>query len=72
MDLPVKRIPREVTVEVVPRGLFGFPGFLPRREIRRTYTVIAVNVGGCLVPTGLALPALVPALAAALMALVLA
>ena len=35
----------------VPPMLFGLERFVPRQVVRRQYTVIAVNVGGCLVPT---------------------
>lgn len=54
VDVPVRRIPREETVEVPRAGLFGLGRMAPRLVRRRTYTVLAVNVGGCLVPTGLA------------------
>ena len=50
VNIPVKRIAREVPMEVPPM-LFGLERFVPRQVVRRQYTVIAVNVGGCLVPT---------------------
>jgi uncharacterized membrane protein len=50
INIPVKRIPRDDTLEIVPLGLFGFDRVLPRLVQRRAYTIIAVNVGGCIVP----------------------
>ena len=50
LNIPVKKIPREEIVEVPAITLFGFGRLLPRTVRRKTHTVIAVNVGGCLVP----------------------
>lgn len=114
INLPVARIEQTKLVDYSPTRLLGLDRLLPQPVQRRSYTVIAVNVGGCLVPTavagyhvgrlalqapstllalgaalvlnvglcyylatpvpqkGIALPALVPAGAAALSALVLA
>jgi len=55
LNIPVKRIEREELTEVTPFTLFGFASMFPRFQRRRTYTIIAVNVGGCVVPTTLAL-----------------
>ncbi|HXF94406.1 MAG TPA: DUF1614 domain-containing protein [Nitrospiraceae bacterium] len=53
-NIPVKRIARTETFVVDPFAVFGFSGWWPRlRQVRRE-TVIAVNVGGCIVPVGLA------------------
>jgi uncharacterized membrane protein len=49
VNIPVKRIERQVPMAVPPM-LFGLDRFMPRQVVRRQYTVIAVNVGGCLVP----------------------
>lgn len=54
VNLPVKKIAREEVVEIPPTYLFGIGRLLPRRVRREAHTVIAVNVGGCLVPLGLA------------------
>jgi len=54
VNIPVKRIPRDELIEVMPFDLFGVERFFPRLVRRRSYTVIAVNVGGCLVPCLLA------------------
>jgi uncharacterized membrane protein len=55
LNIPVKRIEREELSEVTPVTLFGFASMFPRFQRQRTYTIIAVNVGGCVVPTMLAL-----------------
>jgi uncharacterized membrane protein len=55
VNLPVRRIPREEVVEVPRVGLFGIGGWSRRLVVRRSHMVLAVNVGGCLVPAGLAL-----------------
>jgi uncharacterized membrane protein len=59
VNVPVKRIPREETIEVPPLTLFGFGRVFPHWVRRRTYTIIAVNLGGCLVPTVIAVYELV-------------
>ncbi len=50
VNIPIKRIPRDELIEFAPFPLFGFERMAPRLVRRRTYTLIAVNVGGCLVP----------------------
>lgn len=55
INIPVKRIPREETVEIPAIQLFGIGRLMPQRVRRQTATVIAINVGGCIVPTLLAL-----------------
>jgi uncharacterized membrane protein len=49
-NLPVRRIPRVETIDAFPPSLFGFRGFVPGMMRRRAYTIIAVNVGGCIIP----------------------
>lgn len=61
INLPVKKIPREEQVEMAPVRLFGLGQFFPVPVRRRTYTVIAVNVGGCLIPGAIAFYELVRA-----------
>lgn len=78
VNIPVKRIPRDEEILVDPFALFGFSRLFPHVQRRRTYTVLAVNVGGCLIPCALALHEIVrilnhgaaTALATALIALV--
>jgi uncharacterized membrane protein len=50
VNIPVKRIPRVMSVETEPLGLFGMQRTFPGWMRRPSYTVIAVNVGGCLIP----------------------
>jgi uncharacterized membrane protein len=53
INIPVKRIPRTELVPVDPFAVFGLSGWWPSfRRIRRD-TIIAVNVGGCLIPVAL-------------------
>ncbi len=54
VNVPVRRLPREEAVDIPPFGLFGFDWMAPRLHRRRAQTVIAVNVGGCVVPCLLA------------------
>ena len=54
INIPVARVEHERTVEYLPTRLLGLHRLLSRPIQRRTYTTIAVNVGGCLVPTALA------------------
>lgn len=54
VNLPVKRIARTETLLADPFAVFGIPGWWPRFQRIRRETVIAVNVGGCIVPVGLA------------------
>lgn len=51
VNIPVWRIRREQPVEQRPPMMFGLQRYLPeRREERRMYTIIAVNLGGCVIP----------------------
>lgn len=54
VNLPVTRIEQTQTVEHRPLRLLGLNRVLSQPVQRQTFTVIAVNVGGCLVPTALA------------------
>lgn len=54
VNIPVTRVEQEQTVEYQPHRLLGLHRLLSPAVKHRTYTVIAVNVGGCLVPTALA------------------
>ncbi len=55
INIPVKRIPREQSIEYPRINLFGIDRLMPRFQNRKAYTVIAINVGGCIVPTLLAI-----------------
>jgi uncharacterized membrane protein len=50
INIPIRKIPREKMIEVVPTKLFGFEQMFPNLIRYKTYTIIAVNVGGCIVP----------------------
>ena len=50
INIPVKRIPRKEILEALPLGMFGFSRIFPRFVQRRSYTIIALNVGGCIIP----------------------
>ncbi len=53
IDIPLKRISHQLHVAVHPFAAFGFGSQWPQfRRIRRD-TVIAVNVGGCVIPVAL-------------------
>jgi len=77
INVPVIRVEQTETVEYVPNRLLGLHRLLSRPLQRRSYTVIAVNVGGCLIPTALAgyqgarlavqAPSVLPAAVAALL-----
>lgn len=50
INLPIKRIKRRQSVQVMPVDMFGFRLFFPQMVRERAFTIIAVNVGGCLIP----------------------
>lgn len=55
VNIPVTRIVRPEDVGYHPLGVFGLFHYWPQLQRMRRETVIAVNVGGCLIPAGLAL-----------------
>jgi uncharacterized membrane protein len=55
VNIPVKSIVRDWDVIEDPLAIFGLAGLWPQLKRVRRRTIIAVNVGGCLVPTALAL-----------------
>jgi len=60
INIPIKRIERKQAVSYEPFRLFGLHRFIPEDWISsfqrggRSYMIIAVNVGGCLIPISLA------------------
>lgn len=54
INVPVTRIEQTELVEYQPSRLLGLHRLLGRPVRRQAFTVIAVNVGGCLIPTALA------------------
>jgi uncharacterized membrane protein len=55
INIPVKRIVRERPVWSHPLAVFALDSTIPGWLIHRRETVIAVNVGGCLIPVGIAI-----------------
>ena len=55
INIPVKRIAHERVVPAHPLAVFGLGGLWPGMRRERRETIIAVNFGGCVIPTGLAL-----------------
>lgn len=54
INIPVKRIPRTESTVADPLAVFGLPGRWPSTMRVRQETVIAINVGGCIIPVTLA------------------
>ena len=50
VNIPVKKIPRVLSIDQAPPGLYGFTRFFPGLFRERPYTIVAVNVGGCVIP----------------------
>jgi uncharacterized membrane protein len=50
VNIPVKKIPRVMSLETTPLGLFGAERLFPGWFRQSPYTVIAVNAGGCVIP----------------------
>ncbi|MCF6149275.1 MAG: DUF1614 domain-containing protein [Candidatus Kuenenia sp.] len=50
INIPIKQIPRKEVIDVKRFEMFGFHRILPQMVQHRRYTIIAVNVGGCIVP----------------------
>lgn len=55
INIPIKRIVRDEELLVHPLALFGLTRLWPQLRRARRETVIAVNVGGCLIPASVAL-----------------
>ena len=55
INIPVKRISRTESVLVDPLAVFGIHSWWPILQRVRRDTIIAVNVGGCLIPLALAI-----------------
>lgn len=51
INIPVKQIPRQQPIESLPLPMFGINRFFPVRTGERQHTVLAVNFGGCIVPS---------------------
>lgn len=55
INVPVHRIARDEDQEQLVLGAFGLGYFVPQYRRFRTQTVIAVNVGGCVIPSLIAI-----------------
>lgn len=55
INVPVARLARNTPATTHPLAVYGLPKFMPRLGKTTEETIIAVNVGGCLIPAGLAL-----------------
>jgi len=55
INIPVRRIPRSDTIEAHPLAAFGVSERFPALRRARSETIVAINVGGCVIPTMLAL-----------------
>lgn len=55
INIPLKRIAKNEALVEDPLAILGLTGRWPRFQRIRQETVIAVNVGGCLIPVGLAI-----------------
>lgn len=53
INIPIRRIVHEDAVDVHPFAIFGLSGLMPRLRRVQRETVIAVNVGGCVIPVAL-------------------
>jgi uncharacterized membrane protein len=59
VNIPVRRLVHERTAPTHPLAIFGLGGLWPQMVRERSETIIAVNFGGCVIPTGLAVYELV-------------
>jgi uncharacterized membrane protein len=55
VNIPIRRIVRDEVVIDDPLAIFGLAGLWPAFRRERRETILAVNLGGCLIPSGLAL-----------------
>jgi uncharacterized membrane protein len=55
INIPVIRLEREDESAHDPFAVYGLSGLIPWAQQMHSQTIIAVNVGGCLIPVGIAL-----------------
>ena len=55
INIPIARIHLQEEAITDPMAIFGLSGFIPRMRHMSRDTIIALNVGGCIIPTLLAL-----------------
>lgn len=54
INIPIKRLERDMPMELPQHQMFGFERFSRRAREQPHDTIIAVNLGGCLIPSALA------------------
>ena len=55
VNFPVGRIAQDKDVRSSPLAVWGFDELFPSFQLQQRETIIAVNLGGCLIPVGIAL-----------------
>jgi len=55
INIPLRRFPRHDLQPVARGAVFGMEGWRPAMQLKRAETILAVNVGGCVIPAVLAL-----------------
>ncbi len=55
INIPITKLQRSKNVPSNPLAIYGLSDFWPEMERTAPETIIAVNVGGCLIPVGLSL-----------------
>ncbi len=55
INIPVRRIRRTTPIATHPLDIYGLSGFLPGLQRHASETIVAVNLGGCIIPVGIAL-----------------
>jgi uncharacterized membrane protein len=53
INIPITRVAHTEELAANPLAMYGLDQFFPRLRRQRRETVIAVNVGGCLIPLGI-------------------
>src|SRR5918996_1430928 len=54
VNIPIKRYPRDEEIVVDPFVMFGFGRLFSLPRLTRSYVTLAVNLGGCVIPSTLA------------------
>ena len=54
VNIPIKRYPRDEEIVVDRFAMFGFGRLFSLPRIRRSYVTLAINLGGCVIPSALA------------------
>jgi len=54
VNIPIKRLPRDEDIISDPLVMFGFDRLFSLPRVTRSHVTIAVNLGGCVIPSALA------------------